>query len=294
MPANLSILDKFNRTPTAAVVGEPHTPTEYRAELSQLSENGVFLFNRLAKIFGDYQLVSSVSAGGDSLEIVAHGIADDTVVRVEAIGGTAPAGLSASIGYYWQTLDADNGQLSLTPGGAAVDITGTGSGTLYLYAVPDMLNNLVPRAITFAGSHTLAAVASLKSAFLFVMSVYGGTFVGPVTWTGNDAYRVDRTASLADADQSITLEQKDFRHCPDVTANRTITIAEPAAAGLTSRISRTLYANAFAAVFRRASDASIIGRLNAVGGLLLESYDSGDGKGITWHAAGMGGADQVT
>jgi hypothetical protein len=73
-----------------------------------------------------------------------------------------------------------------------------------------------------------------------------------------------------------------------------LTVSEPTKAGLETRIDRVDYTGGFAMVFKRASDASTIGRLNAVGALFLQSYDSSDGKGVTWHAAGLGGADQVT
>ena len=290
MTASLSILDKYNKAPTGPVVGEPHGPTEYRTDLGQLTENLTFLFNRLAKIFGDYQLISSVSAGGNTLEITAHGLPANTVVRVESVGGSVPSGLSAAVGYYVLVSDADNIQLSITSGGAAVDITGTGSGTLYLYTVPDALNNIVPQAITFTGSNTLPAVASLKAAFLYVMSIYGGTMVGPVVHSGTTADVTRRVTALSDtATQTITGTDRDLWYCLDVSQNSTYTVADPTAAGKSFVISRRNVGGGFAAAIRRA-DASLMATLPDAGASWVRFWSHAHDGVLMWHAEEWGGA----
>lgn len=286
--------DEWTENPVGPGTNDAINSSTWRGYYDGINKRARWLRNRLDGLLGTFQLIEAVDSGTDKITITGHSIPANTVVRVASVGGTIPGGLAANVGYFAKISDADNIQLSTSSGGAAINITSSGTGTLYLYRVADGFNAFVSSAVTFAGGYALPIAVSLKGVFLYVVSVYGGTFVGPVAFSGTGAYRIDRTASLADADAAITLEDQDFRHCPDVTANRTITIDEPAARGLSCRIARTLHANAFAAVFRRAQDASIIGRLNAVGGLHLESYDSGDGLGITWHAAGMGGADQVS
>jgi hypothetical protein len=58
------------------------------------------------------------------------------LVRVTNSGGTLPVGLSADTDYNAVNVSGATCKLSLTEGGAAVDITSTGSGTHFIGAVP--------------------------------------------------------------------------------------------------------------------------------------------------------------
>ena len=64
----------------------------------------------------------------------AHGWAADEPVKVQATA-TIPAGLNANETYYVRSPSGADLELAQTPGGAAVDITSTGSGTVTLYSL---------------------------------------------------------------------------------------------------------------------------------------------------------------
>ncbi len=71
-------------------------------------------------------------AATDVLNAVGHTYANGDRVRLSNSGGALPAGLSTFIDYYVVGVSGDTLQLSTTAGGAAVDITDTGTGTHYL------------------------------------------------------------------------------------------------------------------------------------------------------------------
>ena len=73
---------------------------------------------------------ANINTGTNTITITGHGLADNTRVVVRNEGGALPAGLSGAVGteYYIITSASDTFQLSATEGGAAVDITDTGSG----------------------------------------------------------------------------------------------------------------------------------------------------------------------
>lgn len=70
----------------------------------------------------------TADAGTDFATSAAHGLTNGQRVTVSS-SGTLPAGLSDTLTYYVVNKTTDTFQLSLTSGGAAVDITSTGSGT---------------------------------------------------------------------------------------------------------------------------------------------------------------------
>jgi len=65
----------------------------------------------------------------DTFTSAAHGLSNGTIVMVKNAGGALPAGLSANTQYYVISAATNTFQLSLTSGGAAVDITTNGTGT---------------------------------------------------------------------------------------------------------------------------------------------------------------------
>jgi hypothetical protein len=68
-----------------------------------------------------------VTAGGDAISSNGHGLANTNRVFVTAVAGEGlPAGLSATVLYFVVGATTDTFQLSLTSGGAAVDITALG------------------------------------------------------------------------------------------------------------------------------------------------------------------------
>lgn len=74
---------------------------------------------------------TDVDTGNDTITWTAHGIADDTPLVFR--GSSLPSPLVAGTTYYKRPgLSADNFKVSATSGGAAVNITTTGSGTMTL------------------------------------------------------------------------------------------------------------------------------------------------------------------
>lgn len=79
-----------------------------------------------------WQTVSSVSAANDTITITSHGLLSNAkVVLLDGGSATAPTGLLFNQVYYVVSDTADTFKLSASAGpGAAINITGSGSGTL--------------------------------------------------------------------------------------------------------------------------------------------------------------------
>lgn len=78
----------------------------------------------------------TVDATTDVLTWKGHAPTDGDLVRLTNTGGTLPAGLAADTDYYVISSSGATCELSLTSGGAAVDITGAGTGTHFVGEVP--------------------------------------------------------------------------------------------------------------------------------------------------------------
>lgn len=74
---------------------------------------------------------STTTAATDVVAETAHGLVNGDRVRVEVLTGSA--GLTDGASYYVITASANDFELSLTPGGAAVDITSDGTIDVYKY-----------------------------------------------------------------------------------------------------------------------------------------------------------------
>lgn len=83
------------------------------------------------------------AATTDIVTAAAHGFPNGTCVTVSS-GTTLPAGLAASTHYYVRDATTDTFKLSLTPTGAAVDITDTGTGTHTVTFVPQAIASSGP------------------------------------------------------------------------------------------------------------------------------------------------------
>lgn len=144
MPTALTDTDSWTTAPDGPATGEPRTSALIRSYMGKINNRVRWVFNRLAtNLFGSFQLITNVDTATEYLTIAGHGLASNTAVRVESVGGSVPTGLSATTVYYVIVVDADTIQLSASSGpGAAVDITSTGTGTLYLYTVVDAATKL--------------------------------------------------------------------------------------------------------------------------------------------------------
>ena len=83
------------------------------------------------------RFVSAVSASSETLTVDGHGLQlnDEVTFRAES-GGTLPSPLVAGTTYYAIPVTDSTFQISTTSGGAAVNITTTGSNTLLIVQLP--------------------------------------------------------------------------------------------------------------------------------------------------------------
>lgn len=96
---------------------------------------------------------TDINTTTETLTKTAHGLSNGTVVHVSS-SGTIPTGLVTKTKYYLVGVTTNTYQLSLTSGGAPVDITAVGSGTLSVYTtfqLPDWRGRSVIGAGTGSG-----------------------------------------------------------------------------------------------------------------------------------------------
>jgi hypothetical protein len=78
---------------------------------------------------------------GETLSVPGHSLIVNDVVRVIAVpGSTLPGGLAAGTTYFVKTVSGDLITLSATLGGATIDITASGSGSIAKIAAKPILN----------------------------------------------------------------------------------------------------------------------------------------------------------
>lgn len=86
--------------------------------------------------------VASVDATANTLEIANHGLDLDTPVQMQVDADTVlPAPLSTSAVYYAKPLEDSDSllQIAATPGGAAIDLTTAGTGSIRLFVPVGLL-----------------------------------------------------------------------------------------------------------------------------------------------------------
>lgn len=81
------------------------------------------------ELLGTASDVGLADAGLDQISIVAHPFANDDIIQFTSTD-TLPGGISANLDYVVANATANTFQLSLTVGGAIVDITSAGTGTI--------------------------------------------------------------------------------------------------------------------------------------------------------------------
>ncbi|MBX4215330.1 hypothetical protein KW797_00045 [Candidatus Parcubacteria bacterium] len=109
----------------------------------------------------------TATAATDIIAASAHGLSNGDRVAFTNSGGALPAGLSTVTEYFVKNATTNDFQVSATPGGSAVDITGVGSGTHtftdgILYCLGNLITYTTKRSATFtavAANDTITAVA---------------------------------------------------------------------------------------------------------------------------------------
>lgn len=314
--ANLLDEDEFTAVPVGPGFNDAINSDTWRGYWDGVNNRVRWLFNRLVpSLLGPVITfdASAIDSTSDAVHIPAHGITTNAPVRIGIKSGatifsivgsplpTVAGGLLSSLLFYAIAVDADHLSFALTSGGAAVDISAIGSGTHYLFQVSQPLHALMHQSFTMLNGATIPAGTLVATLAGYFISTLGGALSGEIVLNGAAGRIVNRTTgspanlpTVGNADATVDLSAYPAWRCPNQGGNHVLTVTEPTKAGLCTEIHRVEYSGGFAMVLKRAQDASTIGRLNEIGGLRLWSYDSGDGKGVTWHAAGMGGADQVS
>lgn len=90
-----------------------------------------------------YMLPFTANATSNTITVTGRALETGQAVRVVAIDGTLPGGLSAGVNYYAVNVSGSTCGLSVTPGGSAVDFTTAGTGTLLIDQLPDPLRHAV-------------------------------------------------------------------------------------------------------------------------------------------------------
>jgi hypothetical protein len=96
---------------------------------------------------GNFGTISAVDTAGDKFTSNGHGLPNGALVGIFA-ATTMPAPLIAGSMYYVVGTATNTFQVSLTLGGAAIDLTTTGSGTLTYYTFPTPSNAAIGGSIT--------------------------------------------------------------------------------------------------------------------------------------------------
>lgn len=109
----------------------------YTTGIRYLTDRTRWSGHRLRNLYEE-ALTFTADASADTLSISDHMLDDTTPVVLFNSGGALPAGLATNTLYYVRDSDSDNGTLKLaaTSGGAAINITGAGTGTHSLYVAP--------------------------------------------------------------------------------------------------------------------------------------------------------------
>lgn len=149
-------------------------------------------YNALALVTKNYYgqntgTTFTADAGTDFITATSHGLADGDHIFLTNVGGALPAGLSVNTSYYVRDKTTNTFKVTATVGGAAVDITGAGTGTHSFHTqfkVPD-LRSSVPLGL---GQRTRT------------MSFTGDTDVDPatdtITVTSNDWLHTGQAVAL--------------------------------------------------------------------------------------------------
>lgn len=117
---------------------------------------------RITYTVGHVVPISAVDVNTEFLTAKGHDLVADEPVQVSNSGGAVPVGLNDADTYYVKAPTADTLQLAAAAGGAAVDLTGAGTGQSYVGQVPDDLVNalllLVTHFFNARGSHVVGTL----------------------------------------------------------------------------------------------------------------------------------------
>lgn len=97
----------------------------------------------------------TADASTDKIKANAHKLKPGQQIQVSNSGGALPTGLAASTRYFVINAEPNAFQVSLTPGGDAVDITAAGSGTHSLWLIGSVQYEFQTADVASAGQFYL-------------------------------------------------------------------------------------------------------------------------------------------
>ncbi|WP_434048056.1 MULTISPECIES: hypothetical protein [Sorangium] len=174
--------EHYDTTVDAPTIGTPRTAASVSVGVTNLANRTKWILARMADILGACKKASSVDAGLNAFVVTAHGWSSNQPVRVTAVGGTLPGGLSAGTVYYVRSPTTNGFQLSATSGGAAIDITSSGSGTIYVWPVVDAA------AALFSPASGVIPAGSLRDHFSYLRDAMA-KLADPNTWTAAQTFQ---------------------------------------------------------------------------------------------------------
>ncbi|WP_437591483.1 hypothetical protein [Sorangium sp. So ce1000] len=121
--------------------------------------------------------VTNVDASTNTITVANHGWSAAQPVRFSVVGGSLPSGLSASTVVYVRNPLTNTFEVSATAGGAAIDITTTGSGTIYVWPVVDAA------AALFSPASGVIPAGTLRDHISYLRDNFT-KLADPNTWTG--------------------------------------------------------------------------------------------------------------
>jgi len=149
----------------------------------------------------------SASASTDALTIDSHGLETGDVVTFRVgSGGTIPTGLVAGTTYYVIKLSDSSLSVSLTDGGAAVDITAAGANTLIVVAIP--WTSWIAQSSAELESTMPAHAVPLDSPYPAIVTAYTAGIVAEkaLSWAG-----VGSPPSFSERMDRVRAELKEWR-----------------------------------------------------------------------------------
>lgn len=156
-----------------------------------------FYFDGAVVLWGTSRLVASVNTTAETIAFTApHGFTSNQAVKlVRPSTSTSPTGLDTLTTYYVIVVNSTTIQVSASAGpGAAVNITGAGSGALYFFEVADLPRNYV-------ASKNVSAVNAGTEAV--TVTAHGLTTGDPVEFTSEIAFTAATTDICTAAGHNI-------------------------------------------------------------------------------------------
>lgn len=166
MPADCTDTEDFVRVAGPAK-GDPATPEAIRAMGSGLSKRTRWLWARMQDLIGTFAPTSgsfplpvSVSASTDTFTLAGHGLTlNDKLVFVPTGGSVCPAPIVFGTIYYARDVATDTFKIASVSGGAAIDITSAGLGTVYVAKATTPLMSAYVKSVDLASQVGLASGA---------------------------------------------------------------------------------------------------------------------------------------